>query len=252
MRKTLNDRLLPVVLILFVLQVLLLPALLGVTYASRSHKPEHILTYEKRRLTWDKTTEVGADGAALLDLFDPEYRNIRADDGENVVAPGEDAACVIRLQNTAKYAVGYTAVLYVLADADLPVTAALSGEGFSDAARYALPESAQNAQIVRAVSGELGAGRMQEFDIDWDWAFENDADAEDTALGDDAADGNAASLTLGFYLTVADDDVTVEPVPPDTGDDTNLCLYLILMLSSGAALTVLLVERFRNHGKKDA
>lgn len=48
---------LEVVLALLLIQLILLPAALGVTYASTGTRPEHILTYTTGRLTWDSATE---------------------------------------------------------------------------------------------------------------------------------------------------------------------------------------------------
>lgn len=55
---------LEVVLTLLLIQLILLPAALGVTYASSSTRPEHILTYTTGRLTWDSATETDGQGAA--------------------------------------------------------------------------------------------------------------------------------------------------------------------------------------------
>ena len=60
---------LEVVLTLLLIQLILLPAALGVTYASSGTRPEHILTYTTGRLTWDSATETDAQGAARLELF---------------------------------------------------------------------------------------------------------------------------------------------------------------------------------------
>lgn len=55
---------LEVVLALLLIQLILLPAALGVTYASSGTRPEHILTYTTGRLTWDSATETDGQGAA--------------------------------------------------------------------------------------------------------------------------------------------------------------------------------------------
>ena len=82
---------LEVVLTLLLIQLILLPAALGVTYASSGTRPEHILTYTTGRLTWDSATETDAQGAARLELFHRSYDNVNAADGQNVIAPGTAA-----------------------------------------------------------------------------------------------------------------------------------------------------------------
>ena len=50
--------LLPAVLILFLLEVLLFPLAVGVTYSGRSESPDHVLAYTTGKLTWDSATHI--------------------------------------------------------------------------------------------------------------------------------------------------------------------------------------------------
>ena len=147
-----RTRLRTAVLILFLLQTLMLPAAIGVTYASRSLKPEHILTYSAGRLVWDAGTDTDSSGAARLRLFDTAYSHVDSGDGAEVVAPGTEGGSLVRLKNEGGSTVTYTAVLYRLRTEDVPVQAALEGEGFADTAEYALPESAAREDVLRAVT----------------------------------------------------------------------------------------------------
>lgn len=79
-----RTRLRTAVLILFLLQTFMLPAAIGVTYASRSLKPEHILTYSAGRLVWDAGTDTDSSGAARLRLFDTAYSHV--DSGDSAAA----------------------------------------------------------------------------------------------------------------------------------------------------------------------
>ena len=51
--KKLREWLFPAILILFILQVMLLPVMIGLTYAVPAERPEHILTYWTGSLVWD-------------------------------------------------------------------------------------------------------------------------------------------------------------------------------------------------------
>ncbi len=245
----LREWIFPVILILFILQVMLLPVMIGITYATRSERPEHILTYMTGQLVWDKDTAVRPDGSAGLSFFEVFYRNVRGEDAEKVLAPGTEKDSVIRLQNNTKRNVGYTAVLYRLSDVpELNIHASLSGEGFADTAAYPLPAKIEKSAVIRAVDGSLGASQMQDFDIHWSWAFEDEADTEardrlDTYLGDKAAGGAADEATLGFYLVVHDGG----DVAPKTGDNTPLWGYVVLMLISGGVTVILAVTRKRRN-----
>lgn len=147
-----RTRLRTAVLILFLLQTLMLPAAIGVTYASRSLKPEHILTYSAGRLVWDAGTDTDSSGAARLRLFDTAYSHVDSGDGAEVVAPGTEGHSLVRLKNDGGSAVTYTAVLYRIRTENVPVQAALEGEGFADTEQYALPENAARENVLRAVT----------------------------------------------------------------------------------------------------
>ncbi len=250
LRNRLRPWLLPALIILFVIQILLLPAVLGVTYATKSRRPEHILTYSSGMLRWDANTSVREDGSASLSFFDTLDQNVSADGADKILAPGTQKDTVVRLKNNAKNAITYTAVLWMRRSSGLlPVEAALSGEGFSDTDEAVLPAGAASEDVLRTVSGTVGANQMQDFDIDWFWRFEADRDTLDTYLGDLAANGKAADVTLGFYLVV-NDGGSVNPQPPDTGDKVLVWGYLVLMAFSAAAIILLLVGKKRR--KKNA
>lgn len=125
-----RTRLTAAVLILFLLQTLMLPAAIGVTYASRSLRPEHILTYTAGKLVWDAGTDTDSTGAAQ--------------------------------------------------------------------------------------------------------------DQADTALGDGAAEGHAARVTLGFYLVAEEEPGQwIRPTSPKTGDRFPLGWYAGMMAVTGTALAML-------------
>ncbi len=251
----LREWIFPVILILFILQVILLPVMLGLTYATRSERPEHILTYTTGSLSWDKATSVRPNGSAVLSFFESLYLNVNAENAERVLAPGTEKDSVIRLKNNTKRSVGYTAVLYSMTTtSELDINASLSGDGFSDTAKYSLPENIGDEAVIRAVDGTLGADKMQDFDINWFWAFENADDTEardmiDTYLGNKSADGNADEATLGFYLVVHDGGDIV-PVPK-TGDNAMLGGYIVLMIISGGTTVVLALTRKRRSGDEN-
>ena len=88
---------------------------------------------------------------------------------------------------------------------------------------------------------------MQDFDIDWSWAFTDEADEAardeiDTYLGNKSADGDADEATVGLYIVVHDEGDHV----PKTGDNSMIYGYLVLMAISGALCAVLTVERVRS------
>lgn len=240
--------LLPAVLILFLLEVVLFPLAVGLTYAGRSESPSHLLTYTSGALTWDSATGIGADGVAMLDLFDSTYQNVQAHNGDNLVAPGTQRTTIVRLKNDGDHTIRYTALLYRVKEEDaLPVAPQLTGTGFVDTGIYPLPKGVTGQQVVRAVTGTLDAGTLQDFDITWGWTYyEDDArDVQDTALGDRAAFAKADEVTAGLYIVVEEDPAGttgsadyLTPSIPQTGDQSPLGVYLALMLASGVLLVL--------------
>ena len=241
--KKIRKWLFPALLALFILEILLLPMMVTLTYPTRSVNPEHILTYTPNRLMWDGNTEVRSDGSAELSFFETMYQNVNAESAGKVLAPGTEKDSVIQFINKAQNSVRYTAVAFVLkSDPRLPATAEMSGDGFSDTADYTLPDGISPTSVIRAVNGSVPGGGKQDFNSDWSWAFEDEADIDardrlDTYLGNLAADGRAYLITIGFYLVVEDNGKTVEP-SPQTGDNTPLLGYVTLMAISGAGVVI--------------
>lgn len=240
--------LLPAVLILFILEVIAFPFAVGFTWAGRSEAPERVLTYTQGKLTWDSSAGIDENGAADLSLFETLYQNVNSDNGERIVAPGTESGTIVRLKNSVSGEIRYTAVLFHLRSTDLlPVEAVLSGNGFTDTDSYTLPEGVKEEDVIRAVSGTVSGGMIQDFDIDWYWQFyENDErDIIDTWLGDKAAGGDADDVTVGLYIVVEDENTSVKPTLPDTSD-SRIGIYIVLMCVSGAVLILLLIDRVRN------
>ena len=253
--KKLREWLFPAILILFILQVILLPVMIGLTYATRSERPEHILTYTTGRLVWDKDTSVRPDGSAALSFFESLYQNVNAENIEKVLAPGTEKDSIVRLKNNSKNSVRYTAVLYSLSTTlDLDIGASLSGDGFSDTSDFTLPDKINKDTVIRAVGGSIAANAMQDVDINWFWNYEDGAniderDLVDTYLGNKAASGKADDATLGFYIVVRDGGEIV--TSPSTGDNTLIGGYVVLMLISGGMCLFLALTRKRREKVED-
>lgn len=235
-----NRWLLPVLVILFVLQMFTLPLMVNYTYADRPYVPEHQLTYTENRLRWDKNTHINAHGVAELDLFDAAYDNVKSDNGDNLIAPGTQGESSVRLVNDVAGVVRYTAVLYsIKSNDDIPVTPDLSAPRYSTPTEaYPLPPGVTRDQVLEAITGPLGGNSKLDFDIHWNWEFyKNDArDVIDTTLGN----RDEEDITVGLYIVIVDEnDYTL----PKTADESHFGAYLTLMAVSGTLLILLLLEK---------
>jgi len=215
----------------------------GITYSGRSESPNHILTYTQGKLTWDSATGINENGSAELNLFDAVYPGVEAGDGGNVIAPGTEGYSIVRLKNSVSGSVNYTAVLYrIRSSEDLPVEAELIGSSFTDTVSYPLPDDVEAHQVLRAVSGTVKSGEIQDFDISWLWEFETSAnqDKTDTFIGDKV---NADEATVGLYIVVEDSNTYITPDIPKTGDESHIGMYMGLMVISLIMLILLLWDR---------
>ncbi|MDO4618739.1 MAG: hypothetical protein Q4B31_04365 [Clostridia bacterium] len=200
-----SRKLLPVVLILFILEVFSFPFVVGITYANQAQPPDHILTYAKNKLVWNTPERINDEGVYELSLFSDEYEGVKSKDGRKVIAPGTEGGNVVRLVNGVKGSIEYYAILYKKqTTTDLNVNVTLSGDNLTDSAfPSTLPDGVAAGDIVRSVKGSLRGSRIQDFDIRWVWDYHtSDAqDLIDTALGSKT---NLDGLEIGLYIVVED------------------------------------------------
>jgi hypothetical protein len=140
------------------------------------------------KVAWTGVAEVGEDGgSAGLSVFSPSYQNVESSDGSNVVAPGTSGELSVRVTNASGSAVGYSASAEVeVSDPDLPV----------------------EAEVPEALSGTLEPGGSVELSLPWSWGFSSGdgGDARDTALGDRAASGDAAAVSVSVSVAFEEPD----------------------------------------------
>jgi hypothetical protein len=178
------------------------------------------------KVAWTGVAEVEGDGgSAGLPVFSPSYQNVESSDGSNVVAPGTSGELLVRVTNASGSAVGYSASAEVeVSDPDLPVEAASPA----------------------ALSGTLEPGGSVELSLPWSWGFSSgDAgDARDTALGDAAAGGDAATASVSVSVAFEEPDAAAGSASgvPRTGDASPdgaaLAASGLALAAAGAALAL--------------
>lgn len=231
--------LLPVLVILFVLQMFTLPLMVNYTYADRAIAPKLILNYRANDLRWDKASpNVNKDGVAVLGLFDAQPT---APDGDKLIFPGDQGHSSVRLNNREAGELTYTVVMYTIkSNPALPVTPKLSPPEKAEATtKYLLPTEVKKAQVIEAYTGTVGGKHSVDFDIFWNWDFYDSSyqDKIDTALG---SRKEADNITVGLYIVVEDfNNYTL----PKTADESHFGAYLTLMAVSGTLLILLLLEK---------
>lgn len=207
MKIEIKTWLLPAALILFLMEIILFPLAVQLTYGGRRESPDHVLTYTSNKLTWDSATGINPEtGAAKLSLFGSSYQNVQGENDENVVAPGTEGTNIVRLKNEAGKSITYIAVMYRMKEEKtLPVEPVLEDNAaFADTKVYPLPKGVTQDQVVRAVTGSVKSGQIQDFDITWLWEYyeSSERDMADTALGNKAAWYAPDDVTAGLYIVV--------------------------------------------------
>jgi len=218
-KKRIN-RLLPIIALTFLVVALSMAVLFGITYgANSSDTPIHVLNYETGRLYWTNGSErIDENGVYKLSLFDSLPTG---DDGEKIISPGDAYKNTIELRNKTGHAVSYTAVLYKISGDNVPIITDFSNVPVTNNEEfYSLPDGVTETDVVRAVSGEMDAFGIQNFEIDWKWEYfvSDEQDKADTALGN----LEYSDVVMGVWITVTDaTTANPEPAPEDTNIDLN-------------------------------
>lgn len=200
---------------------------------------------------WSTNTQV--------EIFRISYVNgaqvitVNSDNGDKLIAPGTENAYTFKLKNTGNVALEYTVEVdayFTPADIEIPITGRLNrydGKwvvGGKDAyAKVSVLDTAED-------NGTLGAGKYTYYTLDWLWPFESGNDELDTMLGNLATKQDLI-FTIVIKTTAAESDNPYDDsgiTPPQTGDNTDLALWITLTVSSFAMMMFLLF--FQNKEKR--
>lgn len=186
-----------------------------------------------------------------VEIFRVSYVNgeqiitVKSDNGEKVIAPGTENSYTFKLKNTGNVALDYTVELdayFTPADIEIPITGRLNrydGKwvvgGRDDYVNVPVLDVAED-------NGTLGAGKYTYYTLDWMWPFEGGDDELDTMLGNLATEQDLI-FTIVIKTTATESDDPYDDggiTPPQTGDNSNLALWITLAISSFAMLVFLL------------
>ena len=151
-----------------------------------------------------------------IELFQASYSNekseitVQSADGKNVIAPGTGGSYTFSLKNAGKLNSNYQVWLSAdmnVSSSDFPIEFRMSGsDGWvtGDDGAWKTADELNSAVAKK----NLYAGKSDEYTLYWRWAYDRNADAEDTAygnmaIGQNGSTGSTSAGTMEVSQTVS-------------------------------------------------
>ena len=197
---------------------------------------------------WGTETEV--------EIFKVAYENgegivtAKSFNGEKIVAPGTENSYTFKLKNNGTEGLTYTLNVdaYITpGDEMIPIEARLSR--YDEKWIVGGPDEWVGVPVLDTASDEasLSPGRYAYYTLDWRWPFESGNDEYDTYLGNLAEEEDITITIVISTTAVMDPEGEGDEglVPPDTGDNSILSLWISLAVGAAVFLIIILVYKIK-------
>ena len=192
--------------------------------------------------TWTTNTQI--------DIFRISYENgdnnisVESNNSNKLIAPGTENLYTFKLKNTGNVALDYTVDInaYISpAEFNIPIKSRINRYD----GKWITEETGKYVDIAALDlsydSDVLSAGRFAYYTLEWEWPYETGDDLNDTLLGDMSVNEDI-SFTIEIKTTAtANPDINDNKgiYSPDTGDNRNILLWVILFFGSFLLLILL-------------
>lgn len=217
---------------------------------------------DENEVVWETETEV--------EIFKVAYENgegyvtAKSFNGEKIVAPGTENSYLFKLKNSGDTEITYTLnvdAFITPGDNMIPIEARISR--YDEEWIVGGPDEWVDVPTLDTAADEasLSPDRYTYYTLDWRWPFESGNDEYDTFLGNLAVEEDI-TITIVISTTATaeesapgtdpdDPDSPDEPgggeglVPPDTGDNSILSIWISLAVGAAVFLIIILVYKIR-------
>ena len=185
-----------------------------------------------------------------IDIFKISYENgdknisVESNNGNKLIAPGTENSYIFKLKNTGNVGLDYTVDINAYtspAEFNIPIKSRINrydGKWITEELGKYVDIAALDLSYDSDV---LGAGRFTYYTLEWEWPYETGDDLNDTLLGDMVVNEDI-SFTIEIKTTAtANPDINKNKgiYSPDTGDNRNILLWVILFFGSFLLLILL-------------
>lgn len=170
-------------------------------------------------------------------------------DGKSIVVPGSEGNYSFTVENNANFPLKYEIGFGEENEDGVPLEFRLKSEdGY-------LTEDWTSAPELAEIEEELAIDSKAGYTLEWRWIFNGD-DEHDTALGRKAAETEVPYVLKVSYAAEQNGEAVNPPQPgkpdsPQTGDNSNLPLWIALLICSGTALLLTMVLRRRDENEAE-
>lgn len=189
---------------------------------------------------WITDTEI----AIFRVSYDNGTQNItvQSANGENVIAPGTINTYTFKVKNSGDAPMDYDVRLDAwITPEEMPVP--VTGRLVRYDSIWVAGDEDTWATVSQLDAAEdkntLGAGKFAYYTLEWQWPFENGDDALDTFFGNYTDEDITFTIRITTVAEEAEYYSENGLTPPDTGDHSNLDLWLLILGGAGIALLLL-------------